>query len=428
MIFMIIATVYSIERRKRDLDLFSPYSVFLLVFALLFAIKPLEIIFYREHNEMILMWALIYVVVGLLSFLMGYYFIFGAQFGKAIDPLPDRWRNDKTRIICVISIILGLVTYILIIKITDIGGIMGAFTNMWQFRLRAFTEGRAYLAMLTQFFLSVPLVIWFIELLKRPRLKVWEWFPFIAYLMVILFIFMSFGVRGMPINVIISLLISYHYLKRRIPVVVLGVIVAGIIFFIMFAGLYRAAAIENTPVPEVLMQLSEIPAQSYLSVFLDRIDALPNFMTVLEGFPTSSMDFGYGSTFLNFIVQPFPRSIFPEKPYLIGDLFTQQFFPSDYGWVTKDPSIFGELYMNLHIGGIVLGMFLLGMICRIFQAYIEKNRNNKGVILFYTQVFGFPAFYLNTGFNSSTTIGFLFCLVFVLVFLNLIRSKELKQS
>jgi oligosaccharide repeat unit polymerase len=427
-LFAVIVIIYSIENRKRGLDLFSPYSVFLVMFFFYFPFKAFDIIFFGKYDEATLTMALIYIIIGLFSFFTGYYLKIGTMLGKMIKPMPDDLSRSKTLVISVIMAAFGVSLYFLILKMADFGGIIGAYTNMWRFRRIAFSQGMAYFTILMQLFLNIPLTVWFIYLIKQEKPRKAVWLLFCIYLIGILLIQFSFGTRGMVVGIFLSLIICYQYLKRSISFKYLAVIALFLILLIGFATAFRGVAMGGISIGEVVTASAGLPAQEYLNILISRLDVLSFFMTILQDFPTQGMDFQYGRTLLNIFVQPIPRSLFQEKPYLIGDIFTQQFYPESVGWVSLDPSIFGEMYMNLHVAGIVIGLYLLGIICRVCQVYLEKNLNNKGVILFYTQIFGFPASFLGPGFNSATTINFLFCLVVVLACLNLIKSREVKQA
>lgn len=422
LIILVISVVYMTEKRKRGLDLFSPYSVFLLMYLLFFGIKPLDMYLFREVPDDFTA-ALIYVAIGLLSFLFGYYMKIGTRLGRIIKPMPDKW--EKTHVLTSIAMFAaaGMILYLLILRLTEIGSISGAYSNMWMFRFKAFSQGMAYLSLLTYFFLSASLVIWLTYLLGSDKVRYLFWLMFIAYLFCVLIVISSFGLRALSVAIIISLLLCYNYLKKKVSILWLAVFLIMVIVFVALMGQARNPDASNTDYGQLMSTASTIPAENYLEGFMGRIDAFPNFIYILNEFPTQTMDFRYGATFINFLFQPIPRALFPEKPYLIPDIYTQQYFPGDVGRVSKDPSIFGELYMNLHVGGIILGLMLLGIICRIFQVYIEKNSGNKGVILFYTLQFGFPASYLGPGFSSGATESFLFFLVIILIFLNIIKIR-----
>jgi len=425
---IIVITVYSVENRKRGLDLFSPYSVFLVMFFFYFPFKAFDIIFFGKYDEATLTMALIYIIIGLFSFFMGYYLKIGTMLGKMIKPMPDDLSRSKTLVISVIMAAFGVSLYFLILKMADFGGIIGAYTNMWRFRRIAFSQGMGYFTLMMHLFLNIPLTVWFIYLIKQEKSRKSVWLLFSFYLVMMSLILFSFGARGMVVGVFLSLIICYQYLKRSISFKYLAVIAVFLILLIGFATAFRGVAMGGISIGEVVTASAGLPAQEYLNILISRLDVLSFFMTILQDFPTQGMDFQYGRTLLNIFVQPIPRFLFQEKPCLIGDIFTQQFYPESVGWVSLDPSIFGEMYMNFHVAGIVIGLYLLGIICRLSQVYLEKNQKNRGVILFYAQIFGFPASFLAAGFNSGAMISFVFCLVVVLAYLNLIRYREVKQA
>jgi len=79
-----------------------------------------------------------------------------------------------------------------------------------------------------------------------------------------------------------------------------------------------------------------------------------------------------GSSFLNFIVAPIPRVLWPDKPDVrIGPFVAQDilFYRNNSG---VPPGGIGELYLNFGWPGIVIGMILLGILTN-FVMYKYRN-------------------------------------------------------
>lgn len=420
---ILLAALYIYEIKRKGMDIFSPFSITLIMFLLIFPFKALVLALVGDCDPSLLMLAQGYMILGISCMLAAYYMPFGKKIASGIRAIPSDWVSLNRVLIGAISSIGGIALYFAILRMTGIGDPISALQNTWVFRRMAYTQGMAYISMLMQYLLVMPLVAWWISILMSRRKERLNRLFFWLYTIFVAAIFFTFAVRGLIVGLIFSMLVCSNYLKRPVSLRTLAVVFVAILLFIGFAGMYRASAGSGSSFFEVAENVRSLPLSDYAGVLVDRLDALPHFMEILDDFPSGGADFNYGSTFLGFILQPVPRSIMPDKPYLSGDVFTQAFHPGDVDWISYDPSLYGELFMSFHWGGIVLGFLLLGLICRIFQEYIALNSRSAGTIAFYSLVFGFPSGILATGFASGLTISFFFTLVFVLAYCSLLSHR-----
>jgi oligosaccharide repeat unit polymerase len=423
LVVIVLSSLYY-EGSKYGLDVFSPYFVFLSYFSVMFIFKPVEMMVFRSYEDKTFTFALLYVLIGMISFIVGYHTKLGRSFAYRAGTFPDNRDRTKTIIAFFASSALGFILYALILRMTDIGGINGAFSNMWNFRIKAFSLGMAYISTFMQYLLTVPMLFWYTSLIVKNKNTKFSWLIFAAFFTAILVIFASFGARGIPVALCLSLMISYNYLNKKVSLRAVSFFIIILLFFSAAAGIYRAQAMSDTEVVDILQGLSSVSLSDYVQVITDRLDPFPNFLILIDNFPTSTLGYQYGRTYLNLFLQPFPRSLLPEKPMLIGDIYTQEYFPHDFGWVGKDPSLFGELYMNFHVTGIFIGMFFFGILCRFSQEYIRKNHKKTSTVIFYCVMFVFPTSYLMAGINSSATINFFYFMLFYFAYTKLIEKKQ----
>jgi Putative O-antigen polymerase len=80
-----------------------------------------------------------------------------------------------------------------------------------------------------------------------------------------------------------------------------------------------------------------------------------------------------------------PRGIWPGKPYTFSYSFGR-LFASYTGWggdAFATTTVFGELYLNFGILGVVAGSFIFGVFARAIYAYlIGKVRTRSAIILY----------------------------------------------
>jgi hypothetical protein len=89
--------------------------------------------------------------------------------------------------------------------------------------------------------------------------------------------------------------------------------------------------------------------------------ALDSFSAIIAAGP-KEFPFRYGATYLDALLFVIPRVMWPDKPrsfsYQIGRrlLHTDNFVP---------PGYIGELYINFYLPGVLLGMYLMGLLLRM---------------------------------------------------------------
>ena len=88
---------------------------------------------------------------------------------------------------------------------------------------------------------------------------------------------------------------------------------------------------------------------------------------------------------------PVPRRFWPGKPLGGGNTwFTTTYYPAYYatGKIETSLSFVGELYANVAIAGVILGMGLLGVaVSRLYQVLLSARSLVN--VLFYTVTLGY---------------------------------------
>jgi oligosaccharide repeat unit polymerase len=78
----------------------------------------------------------------------------------------------------------------------------------------------------------------------------------------------------------------------------------------------------------------------------------------------SVVPFQHGRTLVNWAFAPIPRAVWIDKPAVgVGPLLGPKIFKTVGG---VPPGIIAELYLNFHFAGLVLGMFVFGVLLRLF--------------------------------------------------------------
>jgi oligosaccharide repeat unit polymerase len=84
------------------------------------------------------------------------------------------------------------------------------------------------------------------------------------------------------------------------------------------------------------------------------------------------------------LIQPVPRSIWPEKPPPpIHDILTASFGSDEPARAGAFYPNIGEMYADFGLAGILVGMFIFGVFLKALYAYCMRHRHNRWVAILY---------------------------------------------
>src|SRR5207247_6347025 len=118
------------------------------------------------------------------------------------------------------------------------------------------------------------------------------------------------------------------------------------------------------------------------------IDAFEGFITIVED-DFRQYEMLWGKSFFNALFLPVPRTILPEKPHSFSIWITRIFYPDDE-FFGQDYSVMGELYVNFHVAGLVIGGWVFGIMLRTFESYYVENRRNASFVYLYIYLYMLP--------------------------------------
>lgn len=243
--------------------------------------------------------------------------------------------------------------------------------------------------------------IWLLTMpYKRGRLVIW---------LLMLFIEIAFGLfsgwKGFIIPLIAIPLLLYHYLRRRLfirQILRWAVIVVVILIFVIFPLInnYRSAFHEMagyTSVHRALSAwsraLSSFQESQLVSTASNSIRSLMNRFVGLDSFSIiiANPKYQRGRTLTLFFIAFIPRFLWSEKPVLdVGRKFAVEYWNQPVNVQnSRAPTAIGELYWNFGLIGVLIGMFILGVIYRTAYLYFIKSSRYVSVIEAFLYVFIF---------------------------------------
>jgi hypothetical protein len=188
------------------------------------------------------------------------------------------------------------------------------------------------------------------------------------------------GQRGSAVMAGLSILVVFHYLWRRLPML----LVLGLLLFTVVGlnilGEYRSKGDAETEFSEGIAR----PVTSVAAHEQDR-QRLTVLGVIMHTFPEHH-DYLLGESYYALIAVVVPRWLWPEK----GKYFEWRDTNIVYNLTgLPAPTPFnGVLYANFSWFGVILGMAIFGSFHRALNAYLERAPRDPGTVLIYVALLG----------------------------------------
>ncbi len=193
------------------------------------------------------------------------------------------------------------------------------------------------------------------------------------------------NIRTNALYVMINTGLIIYYLNQGIKIkdLIKVVAVASVILFIMTT--LRSANNTKRTVTEV----SSNPLA--IMVGTTNFCGVDKTAQIINGVP-GKLPYQFGESLIYWLVSPIPRTWWPEKPaisygLIIGEKIYGKRDENDPGGGIP-PGFVAELYLNFGYPGIILGMFLMGLLFKLFyDAYLKTREKSTYAMLIFIIVF-----------------------------------------
>ena len=366
--------------------------------------------------------ALLYVLVGIISFEIAYFSmrrtknyqeIFMGRY--SINIYPVRWEFA-----IVTLTFIGILGYYLFVKSSG-----GLLVLMRSIILRNRLRTTDYYRLLFQF-AQVANLLWF-AFDKKAVKKITFW----GFTLLNLLMLASLGNRGAVLLFVIQLLVLDELRSEysRLPIVRRRIkqLIKLIIFIVLFLAVgIGLLAWRQASISSVRGGIFSVDMILYNAAKFMHVDTFMRFMlgganlasieavaTIIEATP-NQMNYLWGRSFLWLLLMPIPRVIWPNKPTTLGIFVKRTLFDRYAIGGGVPPSWIGELYLNFHVAGIIVGSVVFGYISAKIYTYYLQRREDPFVQVFYTYYFTVFVFNLvKTEFRTSVIrlLGFIAALL-----------------
>jgi len=216
--------------------------------------------------------------------------------------------------------------------------------------------------------------------------------------MVVAFLAMRVGTRGVTVLFLLNLLILGHYLYRRVPV---SVLMVGGLFLIAVLNVLGTAR-SSGPGAELEFSAERFrPGQALVDHESDR-QRLTAAAVVMYTFP-DRLDYLMGTSWQAIVLAPIPRWVLPNKNHYLRWSDSGITY-SLVGVPAPTPFLF-VLFANFGWAGILLGMAAWGAFHRALQNWRERWPGDPNVVLLYSALLlYFGPTLLNVGMTFQTVV------------------------
>jgi oligosaccharide repeat unit polymerase len=361
---------FMLKKRKKRIDVFSPYIAFPMFYFFLYGIGSLRWI-YEDYPNVYK--SLIYAIIGMISYFAGAIFIeISWEKNKFKNKIKILWKKNRLIIINILYFALGILAIFIIYSKIGI-----PMLSVRVLDKESHLQGvSGYIIFLIRFIPIGALFIFtylFTAGIKKSVL--------LQLALIILFSAVSLmaGSRNILFFFLMSLILIYHYAVRPFSLSRAFVILAVFMVSLFFVGFFRAIRSYEIP-PSIMFIRNELQLENMFLIFVMH-SALAfssyarGFMDILNLIP-NSMQFFYGKISLITL-----STFLPGKQYTFGEILKSS-LDLKYPGGGLNPTLLGELYGDFGILGIVFLMALYGLILNRSYKKIMEQRGPTNIIIY----------------------------------------------
>ncbi|UPV75252.1 hypothetical protein M0R89_04085 [Halorussus limi] len=369
---MFIATVLLIGvvylSKYADWSLSHPF-IYLSIILLIYVIGPLYDFVALDSREAT--WALLneprailvqagfVVLVGMAAFVYGFSSARGSALATQIPSFPETWDGQRAREIITLYAIIGT-AFFLPIAIFSVGGDISSKRTFYSSYFRWFVR-----------FLLFAGFLGLLTTLEEGR-KLSSLLGLLSLCIVFVYFVFGFLISSRSAIMWTTILLFGFYIQyRRIRAVLLFSV--GTVFAVLSAimlSLRANSGLRLTPV--TIFESLAGADRGNVTVIAHLVHQLP-----------TEMEFLYGRGLFQWLVFPIPRAIWPGKPFPASRELAIEIYNAGN---RTPPMLFGDLYWNLGIIGVLIGLLAIGFVFRLLVEYRATNSNSPSVILLTTVV------------------------------------------
>ena len=377
-----------LEIRAGRFDLLSLQTLFLIGYFLNFVFATLYTLYIAprfvdlESFKSSLPIVLTVACIGLLLFHVGYYSPIGRSLSKVLPKVSDQWSSGGVTVTVILFLVLGSIFFVAMM--IRGGGFANFEANL--INVNELLLGNYYLNELARGLLFYAFFVSF-AWARAKRRRIAEAASYVI-MTAILIAFATTGSTGTVLLVLLSVVFVVYYLSRWSRRDSEFIVAAALlfVFVIPIYRVYRNLRAVNLDVAGLVSAAIEGRNSSeFIPLIFRRFYGIESLTMIIDSVGKTVEMRPPGDIFLSIPREFIPRGLWPEKPYGVGFQFVETFLPKEFGnrLVAGPPTLVGELYWNLALPGVVIGMFAFGVIARCGNDWFVRNRGMFGLALYF---------------------------------------------
>ena len=389
-------------------------------------------------DHKILSISLLYLNIGYICLLLGYYSFIPHRLARSIPSfVKDEYPRENLLLRLILLFLLGLAALVYGALHGDLPiGAVGPGRSVEEFGLHDYIQ---HFSKYTLYALAIALFTKVYEQSDAGKAFI---ILLSAYSFSLAFIG---GSKGAFFTVIFLFLFWWNYRRGVIRLrSYLLLLVLSLIFIFpwqnTYRGIYRGYFGRSLPTKENLIDslsstyrgFSQLSWREYLDtglrIMMGRQHEIDSLCAIVAQTPDPN-PYLYGRDYLWFIpCGLIPRAVWPNKPYLQDrDVFDVDYWHTSKGACAGPPYI-GDLYMNFGFPGVIVGMFLMGVLLRFVYLYFVENTEDSSPGLFYYTFIAIELFRIVPEASLGGLSGIIKTSVYYMTIAHLLVKKESKLT
>lgn len=382
---------------RRSFDPIEPIYLWLALYAYLYLFKPVyriasgESFWYGDHN---LGWAMSIAVIGLLAFYVGYFSAFGHFIANRVPAMRAHASPQRLRFFALGLIALGAVGLWQYMEVS--GGWREFWAQPHGFGGKAELT-TAYVSQLPELMIVGFFLLIYDAMLER-RLTVSSivrvGFAFIGGVGIYTILWTR---RTFILWVLITIFVMFYLIKRKRPRPIALIFFAIVLFVAMNLALAYRPYLHLGVNPDDLASVEL--GSSAATVMSEPGDEFDSFLAIVSLYP-DRIDYDYFNIYARIFIHPIPRLVWPDKPPLFVSSWDEFLFQSGISWGASE-GVLGDLYIQLGLLGVMIGMFVFGASLKFLFAYLLKASTSVYMQMFYAVALGnLPSLIIQSGISA----------------------------
>ena len=384
---------------QKRVDLFEPLTFLVLLVTIGIPMKIIYVYWFGRHDQHVIdhvllqkkpadfLYGSIIVSTALFMLVLGYLLRFPRTTVELL--YFPRVKDINGRRLQFVLLIFFVISMIGFAGFAAKGGIsLSSLTSLSQKRFGSFREEGAermhnvlYLFMRMAGFSKFIVYFGLVWLIHRKK-SFFSYTGLLVFIAALQTITLGFAINsraGVALLLLDCCVLCYFLMRQFDARLIFGAGLIGIVLMMVMLAARSKLVDESAETPLAGLVKKTLCGRQFMDI--------AKISHIIDGVPRK-MEYRNGEMLYNWLAGPVPTKYWPDKPMWAsqGVKLNQKIFNYKGTVSGCPPGIMGELYWNFGLPGLLIGMFLLGIIYRQMYSVFHPNRHSPAAILIYTMV------------------------------------------